>query len=233
MRPALSILNSLEAAFKPSGIAPRGIVRFEPGEGPDLGQERYARVVALLGNLGSSIWPAFVSWREAQADHGGENPLDKWSKAVITPVAERFGATAWFPSDPPYMPFQSWAKKAEGLEASPLGVLIHPEFGLWHGYRGALGFEDAFDVDEVSQPPSPCHSCQATPCLSTCPVSAIRPGDFDLAACRNYLATEAGRSSCLKAGCIARAACPVGADYRYCDDQLTFHMRALWLPTPT
>ena len=29
--------------------------------------------------------------------------------------------------------------RAEGLKPSPLGVLVHPDFGLWHGYRGAIG----------------------------------------------------------------------------------------------
>ena len=41
----------------------------------------------------------------------------------------------------PWLPFQQWARKAEPVHVSPLGVLIHPDYGLWHSYRGALCFD--------------------------------------------------------------------------------------------
>ena len=52
--------------------------------------------------------------------------------------AAEIGGQAIFPSDKPYMPFQQWAMQAEGLKKSPLGMLIHPVYGLWHAYRGAI-----------------------------------------------------------------------------------------------
>ena len=32
--------------------------------------------------------------------------------------------------------------------ASPLGLLIHPDYGLWHGYRGALLFAATAHADD-------------------------------------------------------------------------------------
>lgn len=229
MRLAFSVLNDIEAALGPSGIRLRGVVRFKPGEGPVLPDGRAASTVVLLGNIGGSIWLPFSAWRSTQADGGGDHPLDHWSKAVIGPVAARFGAGTWFPSDPPYMPFQQWAMRAEGLEASPLGILIHPDYGLWHGYRGALGFAEAIDVDVPPVKPSPCGDCARKPCLTACPANAIHANGFDLVRCRSHLKTPDGQAGCMNLGCAARNACPVGREYRYPDEQLRFHMDALSL----
>jgi hypothetical protein len=48
------------------------------------------------------------------------------------------GAVGLFPFQKPHLPLQRWAKRAESCHASPLGMFIHPEHGLWHGYRCAL-----------------------------------------------------------------------------------------------
>ena len=144
--------NNIRAALEPHGLFLRGFVNFAEGEAaPQLADGRPAGSVVLIGNIGSSLWPAFSRWRETQPDRGGDDPLDNWSKAVLRPVAAAVDAAVWFPSDPPWQPFQQWAMRAEGLKASPLGILIHPVYGLWHGYRGALGFaerieEDAFEA---------------------------------------------------------------------------------------
>ena len=229
MRLAFSVLNEIEVALEPSGIRLRGFVRFKQGEGPVLPDGRAASTVVLLGNIGGSIWTPFSAWRSDQPDGGGDHPLDGWSKAMILPIAERFGAGTWFPSDPPYMPFQSWARIAEGLEASPLGILIHPEFGLWHGYRGALGFVDEFETEDTPLRSSPCNECADKPCLHSCPVGAVNDSGFEVHSCRSHLRSGEGQGGCMAVGCLARNACPVGAEYRYPPEQLRFHMDALSL----
>ncbi len=42
---------------------------------------------------------------------------------------------------------------AEGLKPSPLGLLMHPEYGLWHGYRGAILFGEA-GIDNATGAPA-------------------------------------------------------------------------------
>ncbi|CDZ35470.1 Hypothetical protein NGAL_HAMBI1145_28640 [Neorhizobium galegae bv. officinalis] len=209
--------------LEPHGILIRGVVNFGPGEGPLLGNGALARSVVLLGNVGGSIWPSFTEWRKG---HDGAEPLDTWSKSLIRPLAEQLGAAAYFPSDPPWQPFQRWAIKAEGLKSSPLGILIHPQFGLWHGYRGALGFPFAIE-NSPDEAEHPCESCADKPCLSACPVNAVSLSGFDIPRCRAYLASDAGKATCMVSGCAARNSCPVGVQHRYPPEQLRFHMEAL------
>lgn len=225
-----STIDTIRAALRPHGLFLRGVVNFADGEtAPVLVDGQPAAGVVLVGNVGSSIWPHFRAWQDAAPDRGGGDPLDAWSKAVIGPVASALGATAYFPSDPPWQPFQQWAMRAEGLRASPLGILMHPVYGLWHGYRGALGFADAIETAAEVAAPHPCDGCRDKSCLDRCPVGAVGATGFDVAACRDHLRTEAGQEGCMAAGCLARDACPVGASYRYDDDQLRFHMAALGL----
>lgn len=222
--------DTIRAALQPHGLFLRGVVNFAEGEAsPILPGGGRAASVALIGNIGSSIWPHFRAWQGLLPDRGGGDPLDAWSKAVIGPLAAAWGAVAYFPSDPPWQPFQQWAMRAEGLRASPLGILIHPRFGLWHGYRAALGFDHPLEADVEPAGPHPCDTCHDRPCLRQCPTGAVTGAGFDVAACRGHLRTEAGREGCMAGGCLARNACPVGAEYRYCDDQMRFHMAALGL----
>lgn len=224
------VLSELRAALAPHGVFLRGVVSFADGEpAPTLNDGKAAGSVVLLGNVGGSIWTAFERWRDGLPDRGGKNPLDLWSKVVIAPVAQHLGATAYFPSDPPWQPFQQWAMRAEGLKASPLGILIHPQYGLWHGYRGALGFAQALPPVASPNHPHPCDHCPDKPCLSSCPVQAVVLTGFQVTPCRAHLKTMEGQGGCMAGGCIARNACPVGAGYRYPVEQLHFHMAALSL----
>lgn len=223
----------LAARLDAFGLSSRGAVRFEDGEtAPLTGDGLPASAVVLVGVTGGAMWPVFSGWRETQPDGGGSDPLDRWSKIVIDAVAREFGASACYPSEPPYRPFQSWAMRAEGLNASPLGILIHPHFGLWHSYRGALLFREWRDEIRTVKTAGehPCDLCFDKPCLSACPVGAISENGFDVALCRQHLATPVGQGGCMISGCLARNACPVGVEYRYPEAQIQFHMQALTLP---
>lgn len=219
------LIDDVRAALQPHGLFLRGTVNFTGDEmGPVLEDGRPAAGLVLIGNIGGSLWTAFDRWRTGAGS--SRHPLDDWSKAVIRPLAERFGATPFFPSDPPYQPFQQWATRAEGLRASPLGILIHPEYGLWHGYRAALAFGHALSSTGNPVSAHPCDECREKPCLSTCPADAVKPERFDVARCRDHLASPEG-APCMEAGCLARNACPIGASYCYPPGQLVFHMKAL------
>lgn len=222
------VLTKLRAVLEPHGVFLRGVVNFADGDrAPVLKEGAAAASVVLLGNIGSSIWPAFKRWRDAPANKDARNPLDTWSKAVIGPVARDFGATAYFPSDPPWQPFQQWAMRAEGLRPSPLGILIHPQYGLWHGYRGALGFGRALAAAPPARHVHPCDHCSGKPCLSACPAAAVLATGFQISPCRAHLGAAEGKAGCMVSGCLARNACPVGVQYRYRPEQLQFHMAAL------
>ena len=218
-------IEDIRVALAPHGIFLRGVVHFDD-DGPEMADGCRAETIVLLGNVGGSIWPAFSTWR-AGPGQGVANPLDTWSVGVIRPLAESLGGQAYFPSEKPWQPFQQWAMRAEGLRASPLGVLVHPDYGLWHGYRGAIGFRERMGEATVPVDHHPCDQCPDKPCLTTCPVDAVKSASFDVPACRSLIHSPAGQAGCMASGCLARNACPVGAEHQYPVAQFRFHMAAL------
>ena len=165
-------LAAIEAALRLAGLTPRGAFRPAPGDGvPPLPDGRAAATVVLAGNAGPAMWRRFAIERRA-AD--APNALDGWTRGVLRGLAERLGGHPLYPfGGPPYLPFQRWARRAEPVHPSPIGPLIHPDYGLWHAYRGALAFADALDPPPADDRPSPCESCADKPCLKTCPVGAL------------------------------------------------------------
>jgi hypothetical protein len=210
-------LDTIRSRIAEHGLGYRGAFHAEAGEAP-------GKTVVLMGFVGAENWPAFTNSSEA-AD-GQPNPLDRWSTRVITAIAGSLGATPLFPFDgPPFLPFQRWAQQAEPVHPSPLGILIHPDWGLWHAYRGALAFADRIDLPLPDPRPSPCDSCVDRPCLAICPVGAFTSAGYDVPACVSHIAAPVG-ADCMTAGCRARRACPVGAEYRHVPAQAEFHQRA-------
>ena len=206
-----------------AGLASRGA--FHPRRSDDFGNHADFRVgtVVLAGNVAGSLWPWFTRDRRDEPD-----PLDAWSKRVLGEVArELAGRTvAVFPSDKPYLPFQDWAMRADHVYPSPIGPLIHPVFGMWHAYRGALLIEARLELPQVEPLPSPCVTCDDKPCLSACPVGALTVSKgLDVEACVAHLQTDAG-DACFEVACLARRACPVGTGFHYAPDQARFHTEA-------
>src|SRR5690606_16718138 len=119
-----------------------------------------------------------------------------------------------------------WAQRAEPVFPSPVGMLIHPEHGLWHAYRCAFAFAGELEgVPERRAVSSPCESCAEKPCLSTCPVGAFDGSAYDVPACAGHLRRPEG-ADCMGLGCRARRACPVGRAATYLPEQAAFHMAA-------
>ncbi len=204
------------------------------------------KTIILVGHAGSSIWPHLTDWLRANgaslqygfrargvSSSGGSrplsdrilDPLDTWSKEVIGAVADDFGGKAIFPSDQPYQPFQQWAMAATGMKSSPLGILIHPVYGLWHAYRAAIVFDGVTLSQPVEKLSHPCETCVEKPCLSACPVNAFSGDGYAVEHCRSHVKSDAGQE-CLTGGCLARRACPVGKAFEYVPEQMQFHMNA-------
>jgi hypothetical protein len=180
--------------------------------------------IALVGNIGSSYWSEFSQSDEYQ--DGKPDPLDRWSRRVAEQVAKEIGASTIYPFEgPPYYPFLQWAKRAEPLNQSPMGLMIHSNYGLWHSYRFGLLLQsqvsDALDISVES----PCQTCAEQPCLRACPVDAFSASGYDVDSCATHLKTTAD-AGCHQQGCLARNACPVGEAFRYESAQHTFHLRA-------
>lgn len=217
-------LDAYAARIRSVGLVVHGAFHVAKGDAvPDFDGHESDRTLILIGNAGSSFWPAFTGSPEYQ--DGLPDPLDRWSERVITAVARDLEAHPVFPfGGPPYHPFQRWAQRAEAAYPSPLGTLIHPEYGPWHAFRGALVVDRRLDgIPEKSGSPSPCLSCAEQPCLHTCPAEAFNPEGFDVAACTAHLS---GPNDCREQGCLARNACPAGKPFRYVREQHRFHLAA-------
>lgn len=214
-------LSDIRAAIEARGFSWRGGFHPSPDDFPD---KRDVGTLVLIGFIGGRNWPHFKASEEA--NDGKPDPLDRWSWRVIRTLARELGATAFFPfAGPPWMPFQRWAQKAEPVHPSPIGMLIHPDWGLWHSWRGALGIRERLELPTPDLRPSPCDSCADKPCLTTCPVNAFADNKYNVAACAAHISTEAG-FDCMDEGCRARRACPIGREHRYTPAQAALSMRA-------
>ncbi|MDF1748364.1 MAG: ferredoxin [Alphaproteobacteria bacterium] len=179
------------------------------------------KTIILVGNAGPDFWMHFKAGQRSEP-----NPLDGWTRREVDRIAASVGGWAAYPSDgPPYFPFQKWAQKADCVFPSPIGMLIHPHYGLWHAYRAAICLHAEVPVPVRMQASSPCEGCDDKPCLTTCPVGAFTTSGYAVSACAAHLATPDG-SDCLDQGCRARRACPVAGEDLYAPGQAAFHMAA-------
>jgi len=214
-------LADVRAALERWGLSYRGAFHPAPEDFPDRSE---VGTLVLAGFTGNRNWQRFKLSPEAQ--DGAPDALDRWSERVIGGLAQELGATALFPfQGPPWLPFLAWAQKAEPLHPSPLGMLIHPDWGLWHAWRGALAFRERFALPPPDRRPSPCDSCADKPCLTACPVGAFTPRGYDVESCVVHISSAHG-ADCMEQGCRARRACPVGVEHRYTPDEAAFHMGA-------
>ena len=217
--------DTVAAAVERTGLRVRGGFHPGPEDGvPPLPSGAAPATLILVGNVGSSVWHSFAA---AGFIGRSEHPLDEWSREVVSALARTLAAEPLFPfGGPPFLPFIRWALRADTVWPSVMGPLIHPRYGLWHAYRGALSFPERFELP----PPDtavrrPCDDCAEQPCLAPCPVGAVRVGAFDAAGCAEWL-TDRPRCACRKSGCLARRACPVGREHAYRPAHAAFHMTA-------
>lgn len=223
--------RSLEVRLHSHGLRLRGgWVPTKADALPALPAGGAPAVVWMVGQVGSGAWPAFSASPFAQ--DGRPDPMDRWSKSIGNALARQLDGYALYPSDgPPWQPFQRWAARSEPLQASPLMLQIHPRHGLWHALRFALVLpvlapDDAGEVAAPHGLPADiCAHCDGQPCLHACPVDAFSGSAFRVDDCADHLHDQHG-ADCMQRGCLARRACPVGADYRYVPAHAAFHMAA-------
>lgn len=222
---ASTAITKLQTDLEANGLVLLG--GFEP-EGnqtvPALSNGARPAALLLVGSAGPAIWEHFTRSPEFALP---EHPLDHWTQLVVGEIASRHGAEAAFPfGGPPYWPFQQWGLRCGSMSQSPLGVLVHPRYGPWFAFRGALLFAEPLDAGLPDDGPGPCPACAGKPCLDACPSGALtRTSSYDAEICRCYVRENANHD-CAERGCLVRHACPFGRDHAYSRPQASFHMRA-------
>jgi hypothetical protein len=217
-------LSAVARALAAHGLGAVGALHPRPQDGAPPG----TGTLILAGPTGPEMWAAFGAGPEA-AD-GAPHPLDRWSRRALGETALRLeaqglGARAVFPFDgPPWPPFFAWALAGAPVWPSKLGMLIHADLGLWVSFRGALALRAQLDLPARAAGPRPCDPCPA-PCRAACPVGAFTDAGYDASACRAHLDRPEG-APCRAQGCLARRACPVGAETAPSAAQGAFHLAA-------
>lgn len=232
-----SIVELLDKSLAEFGMDVLGAFRPEPDEldALDFSSSKDSDFVGVMvANFGQKMWPSFTA--SSHYNDGQSDPLNRWSSEVLGQVAKQFDGDLRLPFERPFLPFQNWAKRTGKVETSPLGILIHPEYGLWFGLRGVLFVNvENQQVEKLIQPPQVpaklCQECTEKPCLSACPVNAFGDEGLNVKSCFSHLERvekSAASPNCLEVGCAARAACPVANEHQYSRDQLQFHMHAYY-----
>lgn len=206
--------DRLQAALAAERLVALGVCSPDPGFCP-----AGTRALVLIGPQGGAGW-----WRHVTASpewvNGGADPLDRWSRRVLGRIAVGLEAAALFPFDgPPWPPFQKWALQSGRMWQSPVGLLVHPQAGLWVSFRGALAVPFTVHLPEAVQP---CTGC-AKPCLGACPAGALGPDGYDVAACHAWLDTGTGQA-CMTQGCAVRRACPLSQSHARLPEHSAYHM---------
>jgi epoxyqueuosine reductase len=173
------------------------------------------KTMLLLGPKEPGFW-GFVT-AEPEFQDKFPDPVDRWSKRVITNLADTLDGIAVFPfGGPPYAPFISWAQRTGRAWTSPVSLLVHDTAGLFLSYRGAIALKD-----RIALPNSP----PDRPCLSACPAEALNGNGYDLNACHAFLNTISGQD-CMTGGCAVRRSCPVSQSHGRRAVQSAHHMKA-------
>ena len=181
------------------------------------------RTMLMLGPDEPGFWDRVSS--QPEFCDGRPDPLDRWSRRAVEPVAAELGATALFPfGGPPWLPFFSWALRTGRCWQSPVQFLVHDIAGLFISFRAALAFSSEIALPNTPSGP-PCQDCVERPCLQACPVGVLDDRHYDAEGCRAHVSSVDG-SDCLERGCNVRRSCPVSIAFGRSERQSQFHQLA-------
>jgi len=211
--------SRLAAALRPLGLMIYGALHPKRVAVPGASDG----TLILIGTS-ANFWSQLQAAPEGQ--DGRPDPVDRYSTRVIGALAQQQRARPHYPfGGPPYAPFVAWALASGRAFTSPSQMLVHDEVGMLISYRGALHYDQTFDIPIPVSTTSPCERCPDRPCLSACPAHAlVDGGPYKLAACHDHLDTPQG-AECMASGCIARRACPLSDGAGRPPAQTAHHMR--------
>ena len=173
------------------------------------------RQLILLAHGGRRLWE-----RVQASGSGDEHPVDTYVEDVVrrwcadTLPGRR--TRLLYPGAAP-VPLQRLGALAGWHHAAPFMVGVDPQWGPWWAYRAALLADSDFCPSRAVDRTAPCAGCADKPCIAACPAGAMDEGRFALATC---LAFRRRSDSPCAFTCLAREACPVGAEHRYDAAQL-------------
>ncbi len=178
--------------------------------GATLGDTTGFSQLLLIGHGGRRLWECVQA-----SGIGGSDPIDDYTRQTLAEwFARELPGSDYrilYPGEAP-VGLQAFGELAGWHHPTPFRVGIDAKWGSWFAYRAAVlcttRFSPFFRVDRSS----PCATCIERPCVAACPANALAGENFDLDACLHWRMDPA--STCADT-CLARLACPVGAEHRY------------------
>ena len=193
------------------------------------------RSIVIVGNGGGDLWSALK--RHAESNPGWwerEHPLDEFTREIVdTAIATPLRAAGVrcvvvypFVHDNRTLSFVQLARIAGLTGPSIIGVSLHPQYGPWIAFRAALLIDELIDAPGPALNFDPCPSCTSRSCIKACPASAVSiEQGWDIPKCLTHRVEV--EPDCI-GRCHARAACVIGPEHIYLDDELAYHqMRSL------
>lgn len=205
---------NLQAVFNLDGL-PGEIVaqlrrHFDPAH-------RYRQLI-LIGHAGKTLWDSVKA-----SGIESENPIDDFSVGTVgqwlaTHCPDRVHQII-YPGDKQNVPvgLQALGKLAGWHRPSPLMIGIDERWGTWFAYRVALLADIDLEPTAPVRGASPCARCAERFCAAACPAGALDGAAFALDKC---VAWRKRPDSPCRTTCLARLACPVGAEHRYEEAQI-------------
>lgn len=220
----------LREELRASGLNAWGVAPVEAWDAA-VGPERRsaallpgARSILVLGSGGGALWDALLAELRADPRRLAEeaHPLDAFVERRVRQADAELGERPrrWFfaaASAELHLDFRVLASLAGLGRRSRLGLLLHPEYGVWLGLRAACFLtEPLAPTGPLSG--DPCEACPA-PCIPACPGEAFPGGHWHVDPCSAFHAASPACTS----SCAARSACVASPHARYDADEYLYH----------
>ena len=178
----------------------------------------------VFANGGRALWDGFLKDIHQNPEHlqDYEHPFDEYVHRIIhnadpSPSSDR----RWIrcaANEAEFLDFRALAYNAKIGTPSLMGMVIHPEYGLWMGMRAVLLTTVNLPISTV-EPTSPCSSCTDKPCISTCPAHAVSTSGWNIQRCAEF---HQEQTQCADS-CISRLSCPIGIAHKHSPLQHRYH----------
>jgi epoxyqueuosine reductase len=187
-----------------------------------------AKSVILVGFTGRGFWETLQrflkenpGFRDTREDWIDDYTLLQFMSTAEIFEYEKVNYTMSFPfgSAGLALDFSKLSELGGVGVKSLMGILIHPEYGLWISLRGAIVTDLEFAYyDEPLSSFNPCPEC-SKPCISACPANTVSENGWDYNACMKFRLSD---DTC-RDNCTSRRACPYGKEHQYSEEQLAHH----------
>ncbi len=177
------------------------------------------RQLILFAHAGRRLWEqvqAMASRTAHPIDTYSVDTVEQWFALALPGAKYRFVYPHGLPAGK-HIGLQRLGMLAGWHHASPFMIGIDAKWGSWFAYRAAVVADTDLPASPAEDHGHPCESCRSKACITACPAHALDTGSMETDKCRDQRLMQG--SPCAL-NCLARCACPVGAEHRYENSQI-------------